>query len=219
MRIIAGQWRSRRISAPPTRHTRPMPHRIREAIFDMLGVKLHMPGHVPETTVADMFAGSGCMGLEAISRGATSCDFIERGGRALATLRENIRVLDADAMSKVQRADSWTIPLSMPRPKQPYGLIFVDPPYAEFRDASPAGRVYRLLNDLFRASWANANTIITLHHEKNVLLHAEDSCVWKIEDHRVYGSAAVTFVTGAKPQVSDEPARDETQESAEESSH
>ncbi|MCH7814456.1 MAG: RsmD family RNA methyltransferase [Planctomycetes bacterium] len=92
MRIIAGRWRSRRIAAPPSRTTRPFPDRIKEAVFDILGARWGSPGTVPPLWVADLFAGSGSLGLEAVSRGARGCVFVERDRAAqLARHVEQLR--------------------------------------------------------------------------------------------------------------------------------
>ena len=79
MRIIGGKWRSRRLSFPRWGRTRPMPDRIRESIFDILASRFGLCGTLPSLKVADLFAGSGSMGWEAVSRGASGCDFIEKG--------------------------------------------------------------------------------------------------------------------------------------------
>jgi 16S rRNA (guanine966-N2)-methyltransferase len=197
MRIIGGKWRSRRIEHPPTTRTRPMPDRVREAVFDILASWFDLPGGIPEIAVADMFAGSGSLGLEAVSRGASGCDFFERAGTALATLKSNLQNLAAGPECRVLRVNAWTCPLTTPRPAAPYGILFVDPPYADARDMSPAGRVPRLLNDLYLATWAGGDSLIVLHHEDRVQPDAGSGSAWCVRDRRVYSSTGITFVTAA----------------------
>lgn len=199
MRIIAGKWGSRRLAAPDTRRTRPMPDRIREAIFAILASRYELPGAMPPFPVADLFAGSGGMGLEAVSRGASGCDFIERGREASATLRKNLKSLDAGPACRVVMADAWTAPLTTPRPPQPFGLLIVDPPYSDARDSGPHGRVATLLSDLYRASWADGESTIVLHHEADIEYAADERARWTVYDRRVYGRAAITFIETRPP--------------------
>jgi 16S rRNA (guanine966-N2)-methyltransferase len=128
MRIVAGRHRGRSLAAPPGDATRPTSDRVRQALFDMLG---HAPGagreRVEGARVLDAFAGTGAMGLEALSRGASRATFIEQDRAALAALRTNIaalkeadstRVIPGDA-TKPSRADAAC------------SLIFLDPPYGK----------------------------------------------------------------------------------------
>ena len=101
MRIIGGKWRSRRIEFPSDPGTRPMPDRMREAVFDILVSRFGCPGGLPPIDVVDLFAGSGSLGLEAISRGAAACDFVERRKPALAVLRRNLVQLESGATCRI----------------------------------------------------------------------------------------------------------------------
>ncbi|MEE9294723.1 MAG: RsmD family RNA methyltransferase [Phycisphaerae bacterium] len=199
MRIIAGKWRSRRLAVPASERTRPMPDRIREAVYDILGSRLGTPGALPAFAVADLFAGSGGMGLEALSRGAKTCDFVERRVSPLRVLRANLDRLDARGCSRVIHADAWTVALSTPRPSGAYGLIVVDPPFVDARDTSASGKVVLLLSDLYRALWADADTVILLHHETQVAYQPGPRACWNVWNRRVYGRAAVTFIEQRTP--------------------
>ena len=194
MRIIAGEWRSRRLERPRTVHTRPMPQRMREAIFDILGSHYATPGTLPPIRVADFFAGSGSLGLEAVSRGAAACDAIDNRLPALEALRENVRALGAADRVRVWRANAWTCCLTQPAPQQRYGLVFLDPPFRDARDTSPTGRVPRLLADLERARWLDGEAIVVMHHEDSVAYAAGPTGWWMVGDRRTYGTGAVTIV-------------------------
>lgn len=126
MRIIAGAWRGRALAAPPGATTRPTADRVRQALFDML---LHAPwgglDAVDGVRVLDAFAGTGALGLEALSRGAAHASFIERDAVALQALRGNIRALRAEDRTRVITGDA----LRPPRADAPCGLVFLDPPY------------------------------------------------------------------------------------------
>ncbi|HEX8309446.1 MAG TPA: 16S rRNA (guanine(966)-N(2))-methyltransferase RsmD [Allosphingosinicella sp.] len=136
MRIIAGQWRGRALLAPPGDLTRPTSDRAREGLFSMLASRL---GSFEGLRVADLFAGTGALGLEALSRGAAHCTFIERERTALAAIERNIAALGAQARSEVragavERAGS---------PGEPFDLILMDPPYGQGLEQIALERVER----------------------------------------------------------------------------
>ena len=120
MRIIAGKWRGRTIEAPPGDLTRPTADRVRETLFSMLTSRV---GSFDELRVADLFAGSGALGFEALSRGAASVTFIENDSSAAATIRRN-----ADKLGTSVRLLGGSA-LALPH-SDPFHVIFADPPYA-----------------------------------------------------------------------------------------
>jgi len=120
MRIIAGKWRGRPIEAPPGPATRPTADRVRETLFSMLASRL---GSFDDLRVGDLFAGSGALGLEALSRGAESATFVENDPAAAATIRRNAQTLGATIQLLATSA------LALPR-SDPFDLILADPPYA-----------------------------------------------------------------------------------------
>jgi 16S rRNA (guanine966-N2)-methyltransferase len=127
VRIVAGLWRGRRLAAPAGRLTRPTADRVRQALFDML---LHAPwggrAAVDGARVVDAFAGTGAMGLEALSRGAGFCTFLECDEAALAVLRANVALCGAGGRCAVLAADA-----TRPPPGTPCDLAILDPPYGE----------------------------------------------------------------------------------------
>lgn len=123
MRIIAGTYRRRTIKAPKGDLTRPTTDRTRESLFSLVEHRLPMDG----AKVLDLFAGSGSLGLEAISRGAGRVHFVEHNSQVLATARENAHALDQDLPCTFERADVRTF--LERRPSTCYDLIFADPPY------------------------------------------------------------------------------------------
>lgn len=206
LRIIGGQWRSRRITAPPLLNTRPMPDRVREAIFDMLGSWFGMPGYLPPIQVLDLFAGSGAMGLEAVSRGAAGCVFVERHVGAVRVLNANLAALQADPGLYVVGADAWACPINRLRPKgQTIGLVFVDPPYRDARDTTPAGKVSGLLERIMGADLLSDDVVIVLHHERSVDYEPVAGRPWAVARRREYGSTAISFVI--RPGLPEPPPR------------
>ena len=121
MRIIAGQWRGRPLEAPPGRSTRPTADRTRETLFSMLASRL---GSFQDLRVADLFAGSGALGFEALSRGAASATFVEKDAGAAAIIKRNADKLGAIDRAKVLSTSATALPKSAP-----FDLIFADPPY------------------------------------------------------------------------------------------
>jgi 16S rRNA (guanine966-N2)-methyltransferase len=128
MRIVAGRWGGRRLVAPPGRATRPTSDRVREALFSILGP-------LDGARVLDLFAGSGALGLEALSRGAAEATFVERDRAALKALRANVEALSAPA--QVVPADAAAFLGNAARAGALYDLVFLDPPY---RQAAALGR-------------------------------------------------------------------------------
>ena len=147
MRIIAGNWRGRRLIAPTGSITRPTADRTRETLFSMLVSRM---GGLTGRRVADLFAGSGALGLEALSRGAASCLFVDMDRAAIEAIRSNAATLGA------QRAEiRQSSALSLPPADQPFDLILIDPPYGSVDYAA-------LLDQLTTQGWASDETIIAL---------------------------------------------------------
>ena len=123
MRIIAGEWRGRRIAAPPGKGTRPTTDRVREAWMSAVS------GEIPGARVLDLFAGSGALGLEALSRGAAHATFVENGASALRALHENLETLGAGTRAGVVRADALKYVAGLE--PHAFDVAFADPPYGE----------------------------------------------------------------------------------------
>lgn len=148
MRIIAGRLRGRRLTAPLGDGTRPTSDRARQALFDML---MHSPwaeGSLRDAHVLDVFAGTGALGLEALSRGASRVTFIENGKPAVAALRANIAACKAEDGATVIVADARKAPRG-----QPASVVFLDPPYG-------LGLVPAALTALAASGWIAPGALI-----------------------------------------------------------
>jgi len=178
MRIIAGQWRGRPIVAPKGEATRPTADRMREALFSMLASRL---GSFEELAVADLFAGSGALGLEALSRGAASCVFVEQDRAAVDALKANIAKLGAKADVRAQSV------LALPPATKPYDLILMDPPYG-----TGAGAV--ALDKLGRLGWADDATWISIETAKNETIEVDG---FTADVERVHGKGKITLLRRA----------------------
>ncbi|WP_285709225.1 16S rRNA (guanine(966)-N(2))-methyltransferase RsmD [Erythrobacter oryzae] len=148
MRIIAGEWRGRKLAAPKGDGTRPTADRARETLFAMLTSRL---GDFEGLQVADLFAGSGALGLEALSRGAESCLFVEQDRVAVDVIRANVAALGAGMRARVEAGSV----MALRAVAKPLDLILADPPYR-----SGAGEV--ALDRLLRLGWIGPETWIAL---------------------------------------------------------
>lgn len=176
MRIIAGQWRGRPLAAPAGDATRPTADRTREALFSMLASRV---GSFEDLAVADLFAGSGALGLEALSRGAASCLFVEQDRAALDALKANIAKLGV-AGAEVRPSSV----LSLGPARAPLDLIMMDPPYA-----SGAGNV--ALDKLARLGWTTPATWVSIETGKT---EDVDVAGFEIDTERVHGKAKITLL-------------------------
>lgn len=156
MRIIAGEWRGRPLKAPEGDTTRPTADRTRETLFSMLVSRL---GSFEGLVVADLFAGSGALGLEALSRGAAEAIFVEQDAAALRALRTNVANLRAQDRCDVRA----TSVLAMGRTTRTPDLLMLDPPYG-----SGAGAV--ALDKLNRIGWIAPDAWVSVETARNETL-------------------------------------------------
>lgn len=177
MRIVAGAFRGRALRAPAGAATRPTAERVRQALFDML---MHAPWGgrdlLAGARVLDGFAGTGALGLEALSRGAAAATFFETDRAALAALRANIAACGTEAHARVVPRD-----VTRPGPGSPHDLVFLDPPYGQ-------GLVERSVNALRAECWLRPGTIVVA--ETGRLDSVEQ--MGAILAHRVHGAAQIT---------------------------
>lgn len=157
LRIIGGEWRSRKLQFIDAPGLRPTPDRIRETLFNWLQGKIH------NVLCLDLFAGSGALGLEALSRGAKDVIFVEKTTAIANKLKENLALLKADAT--VINSDALSYLNTTADVKQSFDVIFLDPPYR-------LGLIEKSLSGLIEKKLIDENTLIYLEHE------AEDSFDW-----------------------------------------
>ena len=148
MRIVAGAWRGRPIEAPPGRSTRPTSDRAREGLFSMLASRI---GSFEDLRVADLFAGTGALGLEALSRGAAFCLFVDNEAEARALIRSNIEKFGLTGVTRIFRRDADDLGPAGTMP--PFDLAFLDPPYGQ-------GLAEKALAALAEGKWLVPGAII-----------------------------------------------------------
>lgn len=178
MRIIGGKFRKRKLIMPPASLTRPTSDRTREAVFNILNSLNEGMGN--DTLVLDAFAGSGALGLEALSRGAAHVTFMENNSQVTQVLKQNIASLQVEASCTLILADT-THP---PKSPCPMGLIFLDPPYRQRLEAS-------CLNALQTQGWIGKDTLIILETSSKQSPHIPED--FHLMDQRRYGAALVSF--------------------------
>lgn len=168
MRIVAGEWRGRTIRAPAGRAVRPTLDRVREAWMSILQAQL------PGAHVLDLFAGSGALALEALSRGAAHADLVDTAARSLDAIRANIATLDGVDRARVIRADalSFVAPLGA----DAYDVAFADPPYAG--DAA-----LQLATRWLETPFA---TVLSVEHRRDLVLPGDPEV-------RRYGDSSISF--------------------------
>lgn len=184
MRIIAGEFKGRTITAPAGQATRPTTDRTREAIFNVLS---HAPWAVSlkGARVIDGFAGSGALGIEALSRGADFCLFVETASAARGTIRTNIEKFGLFGKTRIHRRSATDLGGKPASAGPPFGLVFLDPPYGY--NLAPAA-----LTSLAEGGWLTSGALAAVET-------AADEPVpqvphWEELDVRAYGPATVTFL-------------------------
>lgn len=180
MRVIAGEWRGRKLNAPKGDATRPTADRTRETLFSMLVSRL---GSFDGLHVADLFAGSGALGIEALSRGAEHCLFAEQDRAALDVLRANLAALGATDRAEVRAASV----LSLGTAPQPYDVILMDPPYG-----TGAGAV--ALDKLARLGWTDTASWICVETGVSESVVVDG---FTIDAERKVGKAKLTLLRAA----------------------
>lgn len=190
MRVVAGRWRGRTLVQPPGDITRPTTDRVREALFSAIASRMDLAG----AQVLDAFAGSGALGLEALSRGAAQVTFCEVNGKALSVLKANVAALPgAREATRVLRADVLRCP---PVPRQPYDLVLLDPPYA-----CPASGVAALVSALDTAGSLAADVLVHYEHAKKdaaASLGAMEALQWEPVVSKRYGDIAFDLYRRAR---------------------
>jgi len=176
VRIIAGQWRGRKLAAPQGVDTRPTADRVRETLFSMLTSRI---GSFDGLRVADLFAGSGALGFEALSRGAACATFVESDRRALDAIRASAAAFGATDRTNILSGSALSLP-----PSSPFDVLFADPPYAA-GSGSAAVAAARQAGWLAHGGWMAVET---------ARADAVDPAGWSIAAEREVGRARLTLL-------------------------
>jgi 16S rRNA (guanine(966)-N(2))-methyltransferase RsmD len=186
MRIIAGRHRGRRLVAPVGHETtRPITDRVKQSLFD----RLMAADVLEDAVVADLFAGTGSMGLECLSRGSAFVTFVERDRSALNGLNENLEMFRETESARVLSMDALGAAVVDVLRGRPCTLLFVDPPYAVMSDEGSRGRVMQQIERLAEASTAGA--LLVLRVESHI--EAQAAAGWDGPEVHGYGSMTLHF--------------------------
>ena len=177
MRIIAGEWRGRKLVAPAGRSTRPTADRTRETLFSMLASRL---GGFEDFRVADLYAGSGALGLEALSRGAAHCTFVETDRAALKAIEANLASFGADSRAAIRSMSADKLPKS-----HPFDLVLADPPYQ-------AGSGTAVAATVASSGWLPPGGWMAIETRKGDAVDPPEG--WEVQAERDVGRARLTIL-------------------------
>ena len=187
MRIVGGKFKGRQLAPPADQTTRPTSDRVREAVFNILAhgiAGLELEG----ARVLDLFAGTGALGFETLSRGARHCQFVDESAEARGLVRTNADKLGVIGQCKIWRRDATDLGPCAPLPK--FDLIFADPPYGR-------GLGEKALASLVRGAWINDGGIVVLEEIEKA--EVPETAGLRLIDERSYGETKVRFYRFGSP--------------------
>lgn len=163
MRVVGGRLKGRNLASPASRDIRPTADRLRESVFNILIHAYDDP--IADARVLDLFAGTGALGIEAVSRGASFALFVDNGAEARALMRDNVEALGLGGVTKVYRRDATN--LGPAHPMQPFSLAFLDPPYGK-------GLADKALVSLREGGWLTPGALLVVEEAKAVDFKGSD---------------------------------------------
>lgn len=183
LQVIGGTLKGKRLFAPDGRDIRPTAGRVREALFNILADK------IPYAAVLDLYAGTGAMGIEALSRGAYRAVFVDTGPDALAAIEKNIRVCNLSFNARVVNRDATTDLSDLATPGRRFDIVFIDPPYRQ-------KLINATLQALARSDLLNTEAVIIAEHSKHERVTPEICAAngFDLKDHRKYGKSLVSLM-------------------------
>ncbi len=184
MRIVGGQFKGRTIVTPEGQNTRPTSDRAREAIFNILAHADWAP-NLEGARVLDVFAGSGALGFEAMSRGARFCLFVETDDAARGAIRDNVETFGLFGTTRVHRRDATQLGLRPGSQAEAFNLVFLDPPYRK-------GLGEKALAALIDGNWLTEDALIVFERASDEDVFVTE--VWQKINEKTYGAAQVLFL-------------------------
>ena len=180
MRVIAGTYKGHRIQAVPNKLTRPTTDKVKEALFQMIG-PFFSGGNC-----LDLFAGSGGLGIEALSRGIDHSIFVDQQPKAIQTIYANLKTLDLESSAEVFRTDAFRALKAAGKRELSFDLVFLDPPYEKVS-------YEKLLEGLQTFQLTTEKTIIVCEHEARQVLPDEHAGFYKVKSENYGGTTAITL--------------------------
>jgi 16S rRNA (guanine966-N2)-methyltransferase len=182
MRIIGGKYRGKTLLSPTDEQIRPTADRVRESVFNILASRLGPS--LDGKRVLDLFAGTGALGLEALSRGAANVVFVDTGAEARGLIRDHIEAFGAGGVTKLLRRDATDLGLA--GTMGPFDLVFLDPPYGQ-------GLAEQALVSATAGKWFAPDAVIVVEESAEATLSLPPG--FALEDRRAYGATAVHFLS------------------------
>jgi len=184
VRIISGQFKSRRLLTPRSRRVRPTSDRVKEALFQILAPR------ICGAAVLDLYAGTGNLGIEALSRGAESCCFVERAPAFCSLIRENLERLELRANARVLRGGSIGVVKRLHARGERFTLVIADPPYEKTREEESECK--KLLRTLDRYDIFSPKAVLVIEHYKNDSF-LRNLARLRLSMQRRYGDTVLSF--------------------------
>ncbi|MCQ8185954.1 16S rRNA (guanine(966)-N(2))-methyltransferase RsmD [Parvularcula maris] len=183
MRIVGGRFKGRKITAPSGLNTRPTTDRTREALFNILA---HREGvELEGARVLDLFAGSGALGFEALSRGGAFCLFVDNDAGARGAIRDNIEALQLFGETRLHRRPADALGKKPANVGDPFDLVFMDPPYGK-------GLIAKAVSTVIDGEWLSPGALIVAEHSKGEALDLPEGA--EPEETRGFGDTEITFL-------------------------
>ena len=180
MRIISGQFKTRLLKTPQGLGTRPMPARVKEALFSMLSA------HVIDARVLDLYAGTGALGIECLSRGAAHATFVEKNNHAWPCLLENLKIVHAESARALNLSAQRALQ-TFAHEKKVFDLVFLDPPYA-------SNEIALSLNALRTHGLTHSETCIVCGHPTSAPFLSAIPEGYSCFKHRAYGNVSFALL-------------------------
>lgn len=180
LRIIAGNAKGRKLKSPDTQDIRPTIDRVREAVFSMINFE------IPGSRVLDLFAGTGSLGLEAISRGACDVVFVDNNRQAIGIINDNIKLLGVSDRARVMQTDAFKAMEMLSMARERFDIIFIDPPYNE-------NLYHKILLSIAKQDLAKKCGIIIIEHPDHICIEDRYNGL-HIKKNKRYGSVGITIM-------------------------
>ena len=194
MRITGGSCRGRVLKTPSGDRVRPTSDKVRQALFNILA------GRIDGVVVLDLFAGSGSLGLEALSRGAARATFVEKDRRTLEVIRENVTDLGLADRATLRSFDVLAAPAPLRGIDGPFDIVFLDPPYRLTESVAPGAKLGVLLESLWKDGVIRDHGLAVLEHDRRSAVPR----TWEnftVSDVRTYGDTSLSFLTARSTDV------------------
>lgn len=188
MRIISGKFKGHSLAAPKGRNTRPTSDRARESLFNVLKHADWAPD-LEGARVLDLFAGSGALGFEAISRGAAFCLFVETDAAARGTIRDNVEAFQLFGSTRIHRRSATELGPKPASAGDPFSMVFLDPPYHQ-------DLVAPCLSSLISGQWLSNDAVAIVETDAHETFEHGG---WTVEDERTAGKAKLTMLKRSGP--------------------